>query len=220
MGQLNIRQKVFERLNIYINEHIVTTKNSLFKENRAEIRRNANKLQAIKELLEKDLANIVSEMPQEYMELEQKIRNTLTDVLAILLTARNYLKINGTIVNKESFHIDLEPEIFTEFEEPEKESKESHRISDRSDSSIRNKKKKSSKTFKEILYETRMAAKPLSQEETAHTDIDLAVSTLISPKNKEHNSNKKPLFEIIEDTSSKDKLKEITVKESRKKMVS
>ena len=223
MGQLNRRQKVFERLNIYINEHIVTTKNSLFKENRAEIRRNANKLEAIKELLEKDLAEIVSEVPQEekkYMELEQKIRNTLTDVLAMLLTARNYLKMDGTIVNKESFHIDLEPEILTECEEPEKESNTVHTILDR----IRNKKKKSGEKLKEnAVYETGSATKLPSQEETSHTnhvDIGLAVSTLSSPKNKKHNSNRKPLFEIIEDTSSKDKLKEITIKESRKKMVS
>ena len=227
MGLLKGRQKTFEHENVEIYKKIVATENSLIEENRTEIRTNIIKLECHKELLEKDLVRIVSEMPQqenEWIELEQKLRKTLADVSAILLEAWNYSKINGPLLNKEIFHIDLEPEILSEFEEAEKESKESHRKLGISVSSIRNKKKKSSEKLKEkTVYETRTARKPLSQEETSHIDhidIDLAVSSLISPKNKEHNPNKKSLSEITEDTSNRDKPKETIIKESRKKVAS
>merc|ERR1711913_72400 len=96
-------------------------------ENRTEIRTNTIKLESYKDNLEKDLVKILSETPQEeenkYVELEQKVRKTLTDISTKLLEAWNYLKINGPLLNEEIFNLDLE----LEFEEPEKESTVSHR---------------------------------------------------------------------------------------------
>merc|ERR1711874_399717 len=118
---------------------------------------------------------------------EQKVRKTLTDISTKLLEAWNYLKINGPLLNEEIFNLDLE----LEFEEPEKESTISHRKLCISDNLIRKKKKKSSEKLKEkTVYETRIATKYLSQVKTSHIDhidIDLTISTLSSPKNKEHN---------------------------------
>merc|ERR1711913_65905 len=118
-GLLKTRQKVFEYFNVEIYKQIVTTENSLIEENRTEIRTNIIKLLSHKEVLEKDLLRIVREMTQEneWIELEQKFRKTLADISAILLEAWNYSKINGPLLSKETFHIDSEPEILSEFEE-------------------------------------------------------------------------------------------------------
>ena len=99
MGKLYIHQKMFEWSNIKIYEQITTTENSFIEENRKEIRTNTNKLKCWKDVLEKDQARIISERQQQllqeeeeikYIELEQKVRNTLADISATLLEARNY----------------------------------------------------------------------------------------------------------------------------------
>merc|ERR1711874_473689 len=140
---------------------------------------------------------------------EQKVRKTLTDISTKLLEAWNYLKINGPLLNEEIFTLDLE----LEFEEPEKESTVSHIKLCISDNLIRKKKRKSSEKLKEkTVYETRTATKSLSQVKTSHIDhidIGLTVSTSSSPKNKEHNPNRKSLSKITEHITSKDKSKEI-----------
>ena len=224
MGLLSRRQRYFESFSIEIYEDISTTKRSLIEKNGTEIRTNTINLEANKEILTKDLARLVSEMPEEneFIELEWKVREALSDISAILLETWSYLKINGPSLHKELFYPDLEPENLTEFEESE-ESKELHRKLFKSDSSMRNKKDKSSEKLEEnAVFETRMTTKTLNQEQTLHVDnidIGLEVSTLSSPKSKNHNPNRKSLYEITEDTSRKEKPKEIVIKESRKKVV-
>ena len=146
MGQLSRRQRYFESFSIEIYEDISTTKRLLIEKNGTEIRTNTINLEANKEILTKDLARLVSEMPEEneFIELERKVRETLSDISAILLETWNYLKINGPSLHKELFYPDSELENLTEFEESE-ESKELHRKLFKSDSSIRNKKDETNK---------------------------------------------------------------------------
>ena len=142
MGKLSRHQRRIEKFNLVIYEQIVSIENSLIEENRTEVRNNTVMLESYKDNLEKDLVKILSETPQEeeenkYVELEQKVRKTLTDISTKLLEAWNYLKIKGPLLNEEMFNLDSE----LEFEEPEKESTVSHRTLCISDNLLRKKEK-------------------------------------------------------------------------------
>ena len=123
MGKLSRHQKGFEKFNREIYKLIVTTKNALIEKNRIEVKENTIKLESHKSNLENDLAKIVSEKLQEgeldkYTELEQEVRNTLTDISAVLCKTWDYLEINGPLLTRKELYLDLECEFSPKFEEP------------------------------------------------------------------------------------------------------
>ena len=65
MDLLSRRQRYFETFCIEIYEDITTTKNLLIEKTGTEIRTNTINLEVNKEILTKDLARLVSEMPEE-----------------------------------------------------------------------------------------------------------------------------------------------------------